>query len=102
MGVGKDRSRIGLVSNPYCFRIDPVSFSYRSPIILASRSGNNTETIRKQHKVDICWKGGRYVMDTWWVHGGYMAETLFAISYKVVFLIDEEVGDGGDSDVAER
>ena len=31
-----------------------------------------------------------------------MAETLFAISYKVVFLIDEEVGDGGDSDVAER
>lgn len=30
-----------------------------------------------------------------------MAETLFAISYKVVFLIDEEVGDGGDSDVAE-
>ena len=36
------------------------------------------------------------------IHGGYMAETLFAISYKVVFLIDEEVGDGGDSDVAER
>ena len=31
-----------------------------------------------------------------------MAETLFAISYNVVFLIDEEVGDGGDSDVAER
>ena len=36
------------------------------------------------------------------IRGGYMAETLFAISYKVVFLIDEEVGDGGDSDVAER
>ena len=31
-----------------------------------------------------------------------MAKTLFAISYKVVFLIDEEVGDGRDSDVAER
>ncbi len=36
------------------------------------------------------------------IRDGYMAETLFAISYKVVFLIDEEVGDGGDSDVAER
>ena len=31
-----------------------------------------------------------------------MAETLFAISYKVVFLIDEEVGDGGCGDGTER
>ena len=60
------RSRIKPVLFPYRSRIVLLSFSYRSPIILASRSGNNTETIRKQHKVDICWKGGRYVMDTWW------------------------------------
>ena len=40
------RSRIVLVSIPYQSRIDPVSFSYRSPIVLASGSGNNTETIR--------------------------------------------------------
>ena len=76
MGVGKDRSRIVLVSFsyrsrivlvsiPYQSRIDPVSFSYRSPIVLASGSGNNTETIRKQYEVDICWKGGRYVVGTW-------------------------------------
>ena len=39
-------SRIVLVSIPYQSRIDPVSFSYRSPIVLASGSGNNTETIR--------------------------------------------------------
>ena len=59
------RSRIVLVSIPYQSRIDPVSFSYRSPIVLASGSGNNTETIRKQYEVDICWKGGRYVVGTW-------------------------------------
>ena len=58
-------SRIVLVSIPYQSRIDPVSFSYRSPIVLASGSGNNTETIRKQYEVDICWKGGRYVVGTW-------------------------------------
>ena len=40
-------SRIDPVLIPYRFRIDPVLFSYRSPIILASGSGNNTETIRK-------------------------------------------------------
>ena len=40
------RSRINLVLIPYRSRIDPVSFSYRSPIVLASGSGNNTETIR--------------------------------------------------------
>ena len=59
------RFRIGLVSIPYRSRIVPVSFSYRSPIVLASGSGNNTETIRKQYEVDICWKGGRYVVGTW-------------------------------------
>ena len=59
------RSRINPVSIPYQSRIDPVSFSYRPPIVLASRSGNNTETIRKQYEVDICWKGGRYVVGTW-------------------------------------
>ena len=31
-----------------------------------------------------------------------MAETLFAISYKVVFLIDEEVGDGGHNFATEQ
>ena len=65
LGVGKDRSRIALVSISYQSRIDPVSFSYRPPIVLASGSGNNTETIRKQYEVDICWKGGRYVVGTW-------------------------------------
>ena len=40
------RSRINPVLIPYRSRIDPVSFSYRSPIVLASGSGNNTETIR--------------------------------------------------------
>ena len=53
------RSRINLVSISYQSRIDPVSFSYRPPIVLASGRGNNTETIRKQYEVDICWKGGR-------------------------------------------
>ena len=96
------RSRINPVLIPYRSRIVPVSFSYRSPIILASRSGNNTETIRKQHGNNTRSIYAGREDDTWWIHGGYMAETLFAISYKVVFLIDEEVGDGGDSDVAER
>ena len=32
----------------YRVRIVLVSSSYRSPIVLASGSGNNTETIRKQ------------------------------------------------------
>ena len=59
------RSRINHVLITYRSRIVPVSFSYRSPIVLASGSGNNTETIRKQYEVDICWKGGRYVVGTW-------------------------------------
>ena len=76
MGFGKDRSRIVLVSFSYQSRIDPVLIPYRSPIVLLSFSyrsrfrkrkqyGNNTETIRKQYEVDICWRGGRYVVGTW-------------------------------------
>ena len=102
LGVGKDHSRIGLVSIPYWSRIDPVSFSYRSPIVLVSFSLPEAETIRKQYGNNTRSIYAGREDDTWWIHGGYMAETLFAISYKVVFLIDEEVGDGGDSDVAER
>ena len=65
MGVGKDRSRIVLVSISYQSRIDPVSFSYRSPIVLLSFSLPEAETIRKRYEVDICWKGGRYMVGTW-------------------------------------
>ena len=65
MGVGKDRSRIVLVSIPYQSRIDPVLIPYRSPIVLLSFSLPEAETIRKQYEVDICWKGGRYMVGTW-------------------------------------
>ena len=65
MGVGKDRSRIVLVSIPYQSRIDPVLIPYRSPIVLLSFSLPEAETIRKQYEVDICWRGGRYVVGTW-------------------------------------
>ena len=63
MGVGKDRSRIVLVSISYQSRIDPVLIPYRSPIVLASGSGNNTETIR-----------GRYMLEGRTIHGGYMVK----------------------------
>ena len=43
------RSRIDPVLIPYQSRIVLVSSSYRSPIVLAYRSGNNTETIRKRY-----------------------------------------------------
>ena len=43
------RSRIDSVSILYQSCINPVSFSYRPPIVLASGSGNNTETIRKRY-----------------------------------------------------
>ena len=65
MGVGKDRSRIVLVSISYQSRIDPVLIPYRSPIVLLSFSLPEAETIRKQYEVDICWKGGRYMVGTW-------------------------------------
>ena len=38
-----------LVSFSYRSRINPVSIPYCSPIVLASGSGNNTETIRKRY-----------------------------------------------------
>ena len=65
MGFGKDRSRIVLVSFSYRSRINPVSIPYRSPIVLLSFTLPEAETIRKQYEVDICWKGGRYVVGTW-------------------------------------
>ena len=65
MGVGKDRSRIVLVSFSYQSRINPVLIPYRSPIVLLSFSLPEAETIRKQYEVDICWRGGRYVVGTW-------------------------------------
>ena len=65
MGVGKDRSRIVLVSISYQSRIDPVLIPYRSPIVFLSFSLPEAETIRKQYEVDICWKGGRYMVGTW-------------------------------------
>ena len=59
------RSRINLVSISYQSRIDPVLIPYRSPIVLLSFSLPEAETIRKQYEVDICWKGGRYMVGTW-------------------------------------
>ena len=46
------RSRIDPVLIPYQSRIVLVSSSYRPPIVLAYRSGNNTETIRKRYLFD--------------------------------------------------
>ena len=54
------RPRIKPVLFPYQTRIFLRSSFFRRSIILASRSGNNTETIRKQYEADIPWKGGRY------------------------------------------
>ena len=47
-----------LVSFSYHSRIDPVSFSYRSPIVLLLFSLTEAETIRKRYVNDICSKGG--------------------------------------------
>ena len=74
------RFRIGLVSIPYQSRINPVSSSYRSPIVLASRSGNNTETIRKRYVTDPWRKGGRSEDDIWWKRGGRMPKIEAAVS----------------------
>ena len=49
LGVGKDRSRIGLVSFSYQSRIDPVSIPYRSPIVLLSFSYHSRFQKRKQY-----------------------------------------------------
>ena len=74
------RSRIDPVSIPYQSRINPVSSSYRSPIVLASRSGNNTETIRKRYVTDPWRKGGRSEDDIWWKRGGRMPKIEAAVS----------------------
>ena len=69
MGVGKDRSRIVLVSFSYQSRIDSVLIPYRSPIVLLSFSLPEAETIRKQYGNNMrsIYAGGED--DTWWVHG---------------------------------
>ena len=46
------RSRIDPVLIPYQSRIVLVSSFYRPPIVLAYRSENNTETIRKRYLFD--------------------------------------------------
>ena len=70
------RSRINHVLIPYRSRIDPVSFSYRSPIVLASGSGNNTETIRKRYNLEGRRIRGGYLEGTWRVLGEYVEEGL--------------------------
>ena len=57
------RSRIDPVLIPSQSRIVLVSFSYRSPIVLAYRSGNNTETIRKRYLFDGKMIQGWYMVD---------------------------------------
>ena len=52
------RSRIDPVSIPYHPSFVLRSSFFHGSIVLASRSGNNTETIRKQYGSDITWKGG--------------------------------------------
>ena len=59
------RSRINPVLIPYQSRIIPVSFSYRSPIVLASGSGNNTETIRKRYNLEGRRMRGGYLENRW-------------------------------------
>ena len=54
------RPRIDPVSIPYRSRIILLSFSYRSRFRKRKQYGNNTETIRKQYRAYILWKGGRY------------------------------------------
>ena len=49
------RSRILSIS--YRSRINPVLFSYRSPIVLLSFSLTEAETIRKRYVNDICSMG---------------------------------------------
>ena len=82
MGVGKDRSRIGLVSVSYQSRIDPVSIPYRSPIVLLSFSLPEAETIRKQYGSDITWKGEGYVVGTWRIGEGRAHTTKITVSAR--------------------
>ena len=46
------RPRINPVSIPFQSRIVLVSFSYHPPIVLASGSGNNTETIQSRYTLE--------------------------------------------------
>ena len=82
MGVGKDRSRIVLVSFSYQSRIDPVLIPYRSPIVLLSFSLPEAETIRKQYGSDITWKGEGYVEGTWRIGGGRAYTTKITVSAR--------------------
>ena len=82
MGVGKDRSRIVLVSFSYQSRIDPVSIPYRSPIVLLSFSLPEAETIRKQYGSDITWKGEGYVVGTWRIGEGRAHTTKITVSAR--------------------
>ena len=74
MGVGKDRSRIVLVSISYQSRIDPVLIPYRSPIVLLSFSLPEAETIRKQYGNNTRSIYAGREDDTWWVHGGNVVD----------------------------
>ena len=82
MGVGKDRSRIVLVSFSYQSRIDPVLIPYRSPIVLLSFSLPEAETIRKQYGSDITRKGEGYVEGTWRIGGGRAYTTKITVSAR--------------------
>ena len=82
MGVGKDRSRIVLVSFSYRSRINPVLIPYRSPIVLLSFSLPEAETIRKQYGSDITWKGEGYVEGTWRIGGGRAYTTKITVSAR--------------------
>ena len=74
MGVGKDRSRIVLVSFSYQSRINPVLIPYRSPIVLLSFSLPEAETIRKQYGNNMRSIYAGREDDTWWVHGGNVVD----------------------------
>ena len=69
LGVGKDRSRIALVSISYQSRINPVLIPYRSPIVLLSFSLPEAETIRKRYGNNTRSIYAGREDDTWWVHG---------------------------------
>ena len=49
----------------YRSRINPVLIPYRSPIVLASGSGNNTETIRKRYNLEGRRIRGGYLENMW-------------------------------------
>ena len=66
----------------YQSRIDPVSFPYRSPIVLLSFSLPEAETIRKQYGSDITWKGEGYVEGTWRIGGGRAYTTKITVSAR--------------------